>query len=149
MGQKFQEFQGCLVTQLVKHLPSAQVMISGSWDQAPHPAPCFVGSLLLPLSPLLPCSCPFSLSLSLSLSQINKKSSKINFRSLLVNRLIMAKPKMKHIYYVFQSMSSQWRPLEDSRNPLKPVLGKPVKKGKRSRIQHLSCLPYTDWTTGK
>ena len=40
---------------------------------------------------------------------------------------------MKHIYYVFQSMSSQWRPLEDSRDPLKPVLGKPVKKEYQQR----------------
>ena len=28
--------QGAWVAQSVKHLPLAQVMISGSWDQAPH-----------------------------------------------------------------------------------------------------------------
>ena len=49
--------------QLVKHLPSAQVMIPGSWDQAPRWAPCSVGSLLVP---------PLSLCLSLSLKLINK-----------------------------------------------------------------------------
>ena len=36
--------------QLVKHLISAQVMISGSWDQVPHQTPCSVGSLLPSLS---------------------------------------------------------------------------------------------------
>ena len=41
--------KGAWVAQLVKHLPSVQVMIPGSWDQAPHWAPCSVGSLLLPL----------------------------------------------------------------------------------------------------
>ena len=39
----------------LKPLPSAQVMISGSWDQAPHQAPCLAESLLLPLPlPALP-----------------------------------------------------------------------------------------------
>ena len=36
------------MAQLVKHLSSAQVMISGSWDQAPCHVP--LGSLLLALS---------------------------------------------------------------------------------------------------
>ena len=59
------------VAQSVKCLPSAQVMISGSWDQALHQAPCSAGSLLLLLPlPLLVLS--LSLSLSLSHSQINK-----------------------------------------------------------------------------
>ena len=40
------------MAQLVMHLPSAQVMILGSWDGAPCPAPCSAGSLQLPL--LLP-----------------------------------------------------------------------------------------------
>jgi len=40
------------VGQLVKYLPSAQVMIPGSWDQAWCQALCSVGILLLPL-PLL------------------------------------------------------------------------------------------------
>ena len=35
----------------LRPLPSAQVMIPGSWDQAPHRALCSAGSLLLPLSP--------------------------------------------------------------------------------------------------
>ena len=33
----------------MKHLPSAQVMIPGSWDGAPCQASCSAGSLLLPL----------------------------------------------------------------------------------------------------
>ena len=37
------------VAQSVKCLPSAQVMISGSWDRAPCWAPCSARSLLLPL----------------------------------------------------------------------------------------------------
>jgi len=51
------------VAQLVKLLPSAQVMFSRSWDQAPSRAPCSAGNLLLPL--------PLPL-LVLSISQINK-----------------------------------------------------------------------------
>ena len=46
--------RGTWVAQEVKHLPSAQVMISGSWDGALHQAPCSAGTLLLPLPlPLL------------------------------------------------------------------------------------------------
>ena len=54
----------------VRLLVSAQVMISGSWDQAPHPAsaPCSVGSLLLSPSPSAP---PSACTHSLSLFQIN------------------------------------------------------------------------------
>ena len=44
------------VAQWVKHLPSAQVMIPGSWNWVPHQAPCSVGSLHVPL-PLLPLMC--------------------------------------------------------------------------------------------
>uniref|UniRef100_A0A8C0KKH8 RRM domain-containing protein n=1 Tax=Canis lupus dingo TaxID=286419 RepID=A0A8C0KKH8_CANLU len=46
---------GCLVAQSGKHLPLAQVMISGPWERAPHWAPCSVGSLhlSLPLTPLM------------------------------------------------------------------------------------------------
>ena len=57
---------GTWVAQVVKHLPSAQVMILGSWDRAPHHAPCSAGSLLstLPL-PLPPAH-------ALALSEINK-----------------------------------------------------------------------------
>ena len=45
------------VAQSVKHLPLAQLMISGSWDRAPHQALCSARSLLLPL----PLSLPFPL----------------------------------------------------------------------------------------
>ena len=48
--------RGTWVAQWVKPLPSAQVMISGSWGQAPHRALCSAGSLLPPLS--LPASLP-------------------------------------------------------------------------------------------
>ena len=49
------------MAQLVKHLPSAQVTIPGSWVQAPHWTPCSGGRLLLRLPlPLLVLS--FSLS---------------------------------------------------------------------------------------
>ena len=41
--------RGSWVAQSVKRLPLAQVMISGSRDQAPHRAPCSVANLLLPL----------------------------------------------------------------------------------------------------
>ena len=46
--------RGAWVAQAVKRLPSAQVMIPGSWDRAPHGAPCLAGSLLLPLPLPLP-----------------------------------------------------------------------------------------------
>ena len=41
---------GTWVAQWVKPLPSAQVMISGSWDRALRRALCSAGSLLPPLS---------------------------------------------------------------------------------------------------
>ena len=64
------------VAQLIKHLPSAQVITLWSWDQVPHQAPHSVGSLLLPLSlSLLVLS--LSLSLSHAVSQINKCLLKI------------------------------------------------------------------------
>ena len=64
--------RGAWVAQSVKRLPSAPVMISGSWDQAPYRAPCPAGGLLLPLSP----SPLLVLSLSLSLKSINQSSIK-------------------------------------------------------------------------
>ena len=42
------------VAQWFKPLPSAQVMMSGSWDRAPHRALCSAGSLLPPLALCLP-----------------------------------------------------------------------------------------------
>ena len=63
---KSNEVWGTWVAQLVKHLPSAQVMILGSQDQALCWAPCSMESLLLPLPLPLPLFV-FSLSLSLSL----------------------------------------------------------------------------------
>jgi len=53
---------------VIKHLPSARVMIPGSWDRALHWAPCSVGGLLL-LSPS-PCLC--------SLCRIKKRKKKKN-----------------------------------------------------------------------
>ena len=73
----------------VKHLPSAQVMISGSWGRAPHRTPCSVESLLFPFS--LPLPLPLlMLILSLSLSQIDKilnkkKKGKVCFLSSIAN----------------------------------------------------------------
>jgi len=55
------------VAQSAKRLPSAQVMISGSWDRVLPQAPCSAGSLLLPLPLPLPL-----LVHTLSLSQLNK-----------------------------------------------------------------------------
>ena len=63
---------------MVKQLPSAQVMIPGSWYGVPHRPPCSVGSLLIPLI-LFP--------LRLSLSQINKR----NLRLLCLNGLLLEK----------------------------------------------------------
>ena len=60
----FKAAEGCLGGSVLGHLPSAQVMISGSWNGDPCWAPCSVGSLLLPLPLPLP---PLMLALSLSL----------------------------------------------------------------------------------
>ena len=37
------------VAQVVERLPSAQVMMLGSWDRAPHQGPCMEKSLLISL----------------------------------------------------------------------------------------------------
>ena len=71
--------KGHLSAQWVKHLPLAQVMISGSSDGAPHWAPRSTGSLLLSL-PL--CSSSSTHAVSCFLSQIeylHKKSHKFLF----------------------------------------------------------------------
>ena len=57
--------RGAWVAQLVKCMPSPQVMIPGSWDGALLWVPCPAGSLLLTLC------LPFLL-LALSVKQINK-----------------------------------------------------------------------------
>ena len=49
---------GIWVTQSVKHLPSAQIMIPGSWDRGLGWAPCSAMSQLFPLP--LPCLCSLS-----------------------------------------------------------------------------------------
>ena len=52
------------VAQSVKWLPSAWVMISGSWNHAPHWALCSMGSLLLPLPlPATLLACALSVSI--------------------------------------------------------------------------------------
>lgn len=49
--------RGIWEAQLVKCLPSAHVIIPGSWDQVPHRGPCSVGILLLfPPTCALTCS---------------------------------------------------------------------------------------------
>ena len=60
---------GAWVAQSVKHLPSDQVMISGSWGQALHQALHSVRNLLLSLPLALPSS---SCLLPLFLSLVNK-----------------------------------------------------------------------------
>ena len=62
---------GPWVAQSAQHLPSAQVMISASWDWAQHWAPCFSLFLCLPLFLLV-------LLCSLSLSNKQIKSLKKN-----------------------------------------------------------------------
>ena len=52
-------FRGTWVAQSVKHPPSAQVIVPGSWDPALHQAPCSLVSLLLPL-PAAPHACALS-----------------------------------------------------------------------------------------
>ena len=63
----FLKFPGAAwVAQLVKHLVLAQVMISESWDPAPHLALNLAWSLLKILSLPLPLPLPLVCSLSLS-----------------------------------------------------------------------------------
>ena len=76
---------GAWVTQLVKHLPSAQVMVPGSWDRAPSQAPCLAESLLTPLLWPSPKSCSRSLTLFLKLKKKNlKKKIKASLLMVLV-----------------------------------------------------------------
>jgi len=68
---------GTWVAQSVKRLPSAWIMIPGSWDRALHRAPYSAKSLLLPLPlPLL--------MLARSLSEINKSLKKKKKRCFLL-----------------------------------------------------------------
>ena len=62
---------GAWVAQMVGHLPSAQVMISRSWDQASLPVSCSVGSLLLSPTASPPALLSLSLCLSLSLKSVS------------------------------------------------------------------------------
>ena len=57
------------MAQSVKHLPLAQVMIPGSWDQVPHQASLLSGESASP-SPSAPLQCLHSF------SQINFKNLK-------------------------------------------------------------------------
>lgn len=61
--------QGTWMAQSVRHLPSVQVMILGSWDWAQSQSLCSVGSLLLLFSPLVP---TLAISVAWSLSLSNK-----------------------------------------------------------------------------
>ena len=54
LSYTFKNIRGAWVAKLVGHLPSAQIMIPGSWDRVLHWAPCSVRNLLLPLSVALP-----------------------------------------------------------------------------------------------
>ena len=74
------------VAQLVKHLPSAQAMIPGSWNQVLHRAPCSVGSLLL-LPPAYTCE--------LCLSQINKIFKKIKIKNKVLNENDSSNPEIQ------------------------------------------------------
>ena len=60
--KKKKKIRGAWVAQWVKTLPSARVMVSGSWDWSPHRALCSAGSLLPSLS--LPATLPILWSLS-------------------------------------------------------------------------------------
>ena len=59
------DYRGTWVAQSVKHLPSAHVMIPGSWDRVPHGALWSTGSLRLPLPLSLPPAHVRTFSLSL------------------------------------------------------------------------------------
>ena len=72
------DFGGAWVAQCVKSLPSAQVMISGSWDQAPHQT-LLSREHASHLHPPLPASmptCDLSLSNKLIKSLKRKKKKK-------------------------------------------------------------------------
>ena len=70
------ELRGTWVARSVGRLPSARVMILGSWDRAPHRAPCSAESLLLPLP--LPSALPTcALSLSNKYIKIFKRKGEL------------------------------------------------------------------------
>ena len=60
--------EGCPGGSVVEHLPSAQVVIPGSWDGVPHRAPR--------VEPASPSAC-VCLPLSVSHKQTNKQTNKI------------------------------------------------------------------------
>ena len=60
--------EGCLGGSVVGHLPLAQVVIPGFWDQVPHRAPC--------REPASPSAGVASLPISVSLSWIKKKKER-------------------------------------------------------------------------
>ena len=65
----------------MKHLPSAQIMIPGSWDRVPNWAPCSAGSLLHPLSAAPPPpACAFSFCHLNKILKIRKKKGKLLFK---------------------------------------------------------------------
>ena len=81
--------KGAWAAQSVKCLPSAQVMIPGSWNKAPQWAPCSVESQCLPL----PLQLPFVL--SLPFCQINKYFLKKKEKGTIKNRKENESPKLK------------------------------------------------------
>jgi len=54
------------VAQSLGRLPSALVMIPGSWDRVPHWTPCSARSLLFSALPAAPLACALSFSLPLT-----------------------------------------------------------------------------------
>ena len=78
-GREHTQNTGAWVAHRAKRLPSAWVMIPGSWDQAPHQAPCSARSLLLPLPLPLP-SNKYNLLKTLILCNIGWKPAAVALR---------------------------------------------------------------------